>query len=132
MEAFEELLGLDEERGKFLNLRVGEKILPPKRNAAGKLLVGFDEFLDALVDDLVQLLDGLDAALCDHHRLAGRQIHQLEQRLEAGDIPILGPFDVFEIQEVGNRRGGECGETGGVELRAGDGEHGVAGMNQCG
>ena len=78
LEAFEELLGLDEQRGKLFNLRVGEQVLPPKWDAAGKLLVGADKFFDALVDDLVKLLNGLSAALGDHHGLAGRQIHQLE------------------------------------------------------
>ena len=85
--------------------------------------LALDEFFDALVDDLMKLLHGLGAALRDHDGLAGRQIHQLEQGLEAGDIPVFGPFQMLEVLEVGNRRGREAGETGGVELRAGDGEN---------
>ena len=90
--------------------------------------LALDKFFNTLVDDFVKLLNGLDAALSDHHGLAGRQVHQLEQGFEAGDVPVFGAFQMFEILEIGDRRGCKAGETGGVKLRAGHSEDGVAGM----
>jgi len=77
-------------------------------------------------------LDGLDAVLRHHHGLTGGQIHQLEQRLEAGNIPIFGAFKVLEVLEISHRSTGETGKTGGVEFRPRDGEHSVAVIDERG
>ena len=63
LEAFEELLGVGEEGRQLCGFRLREQVLAPEGDAAGKLLVGADEFFDPPVDDLVKLLNGLVALL---------------------------------------------------------------------
>ena len=81
-------------------------------------------------DRLLELLDRLVLALGDQVRHARGQPEQREQRLEGRQVPFLGPLDVPEVDELVERRGGERGQAGGVELGSGNGEHEVAGMDQ--
>jgi hypothetical protein len=102
----------------------------PKRGCRWQAAGWLDEFFDALVDDLVNCWTASALPCVTMHGLTGRQVHQFKQRLEAGDIPVFRALQVLEILEVGNGRGRETGKAGGVELRAGDGEHAVAIIDQ--
>ena len=130
LEGFEKGLGPFQVRAEALGSVSVDQVPAPERDAALEGVMGRGQPSDEPGDGSLELLDRLVLALGDQVRHARAQPQQREQRLEGREVPFLGPLDVLEVDELVERRGGQRGQAGGIELAAGNGEYEVAGMDQ--
>jgi len=87
-----------------------------------------------LGDDAVCLL----TAHGDNLRFSRRQgnafgavgVEQLDQCRDAGQVPVLGSFDMFELRQFVDGRSGQLRKTRGVEFFARDGKDRLPRINQ--
>ena len=130
LEGFEEGLRPLHRRSQRRGSLLVDQAPAPERDAALEGLMGDRQPPGETGDRLLELPDRLVLAFGDQVRHARGQPEQREQRLEGRQVPFPGPLDVPEPDELVERRGGERGQAGGVELAPGNGEHEVAGMDQ--
>ena len=116
----------------FCDFFLGQQVPAPEEQTALQALLQEHQLFHRLGDGLLQLLNRLVLALGDQLGHARRQTEQFEQRLERGQVPVLGPLDVLELSQFVHAGPGQLRQAGGVELLARNGEHQVAGVDQRG
>ena len=73
---------------------------------------------------------GAFLALRDKLHHARGEAEQFKKRLEGRKVPVLGAFDVLELDQFVDARAGQLRQARGVELLAGNGKHQVSGVDQ--
>ena len=70
-------------------------------------LLGQDHTLYQLGDTSLHFGDGVRLALGDELRHTRREVKQLEERPKRGQVPVFGPLNVLEVNQLVNRGRGK-------------------------